>query len=605
MNTAPPTPDDSGTVAARAAGGVNRAAGHWPRVWRLVAPQRGRLALLALTSFWAGAVEAAFLVVVTRAGLAIADGGASVDLGLGFSVTISGAIATAAAFVVARLLLALAGISASTLLMVEITSSLRRSLALAYLQASWGTQQAEPAGRLQQLVTSFTQTAAHVVAAFTTGVTASLNLAALIAVVIFMDPASTLVVVTALLGLSAVLAPIRRRIRLRSRAEAATQLRFASSVSEFGALGLEMQAYGVAGRFGQQIGDLIGVNARATRRADLLRNTLAPIYTTLAYSALLVALALALAFGGLDLAGLGVVTLVMLRSLGYGQQLQTASGSLMTGLPFLEELDSTLARFEAERATNGTVTIERVGPVEARHISFAYRSGEPVLRDVSFRIEPGEVVGVIGPSGSGKSTLVQLLLGLRDPDAGAVMAGEVNLRNVDRASWARRVAFVAQDARLFTGTIAENIRFFREGIDDNAIERAAVQANIASDILDMSFGFDSHIGERGTSLSGGQRQRLSIARALAGQPELLVLDEPTSALDARSESLVRDTLETLRGRVTVIIIAHRLSTLENCDRIMVIEDGRLTAIEAPETLRERSAFYRQSLELAAPGGVRD
>ena len=160
------------------------------------------------------------------------------------------------------------------------------------------------------------------------------------------------------------------------------------------------------------------------------------------------------------------------------------------------------------------------------------------------------------------------------------------------------MAFVAQEALLFTGTVAENICFFRDGLDEATLRRAAAQANILADVDALPDGFDTHLGERGSRLSGGQRQRLSIARALAGDPELLVLDEPTSALDGQSEALIRATLGRLKGTMTIVIIAHRMSTLEMCDRIMVIEGGRMTAFDTPEGLHRHSDFYQHAMSIA-------
>jgi ABC-type multidrug transport system fused ATPase/permease subunit len=174
----------------------------------------------------------------------------------------------------------------------------------------------------------------------------------------------------------------------------------------------------------------------------------------------------------------------------------------------------------------------------------------------------------------------------------------VDLTDVDRSWWTSKVSFVPQDPTLFTGTVAENIRFFRPGISDDSLRRAAKQANVLDEIQRLPNGFDTHLGERGSQLSGGQRQRVSIARALAGDPELLIMDEPTSALDGRSETLIRDTMSRLRGRVTTIVIAHRMSTLDLCDRIMVIEAGRVSAFEEPERLVTASSYYRNALAVA-------
>ena len=144
-------------------------------------------------------------------------------------------------------------------------------------------------------------------------------------------------------------------------------------------------------------------------------------------------------------------------------------------------------------------------------------------------------------------------------------------------------------------------RSIRDRIDAARLNVAIRQAHLSEDVAEMALGADTHVGDRGSRLSGGQRQRLSIARALAGEPELLIMDEPTSALDVRSEGLIRQTIAELRGRVTVVIIAHRLSTLDVCDRIMVVQDGRLRAMDSAAALARDNDFYRQSLELSGIG----
>jgi ABC-type multidrug transport system fused ATPase/permease subunit len=146
--------------------------------------------------------------------------------------------------------------------------------------------------------------------------------------------------------------------------------------------------------------------------------------------------------------------------------------------------------------------------------------------------------------------------------------------------------------------VAENIRFYRDDIDDAAVERAAKLANLHEEITALADGYDTSVGERGSELSGGQRQRLSIARALAEEPDVLVLDEPTSSLDVRSEMLIRETLAGLAPRTTIFVIAHRLSTLEACDRIMVVHGGELQGFDAPDRLEAANPFYREALKLS-------
>lgn len=290
--------------------------------------------------------------------------------------------------------------------------------------------------------------------------------------------------------------------------------------------------------------------------------------------------------------------LLMLRSLSYAQQLLTVSGQFASSIPYLEDFDRILGGYTAGAAHRGTVSPPGVTPLQLDDVSFGYGGERAALHKATARIDPGEIVGVIGPSGAGKSTLAQLLLGLRDPTSGHILVHGSDLRNVDRTWWTTRVSFVPQDPILFTGTVAENLRFFRPGISMDAMRLAARQANVLSDIEELPQGFDTHLGERGSQLSGGQRQRLSIARALAGSPEFLIMDEPTSALDGRSEALIRDTMGQLHGQVTMVVIAHRISTLDLCDRIMVIENGRITGFEAPQPLHEHSAYYRNALATA-------
>ncbi len=570
----------------------------WSALSSLVAPYRGRMAALASVSFIGALLEALFLVLVTGIALALAGGESSIGPYLGQSVSSTTALVVAAVVLAVRLVLNLVGVAISARLTADVTSDQRHVLTRAYLQTSWAVQQSEPAGRLQELLTSFVTRVTNAVSTLTNAVTALLSLLAFLGTGLVIDPLSTGAVLVALALVGAVLTPVRRRIRARAGDSAGANIDFAGSVAELGGLGLEMQTFGVQDRFARRIDGLSHAATTTQQRVQFLTGALAPIYMTLAYAAVLAGVAILSFVGFGELSVIGAVMLLMLRSLAYGQQLAAASGTLAAAVPFLEGLRETRDRYLSSPSPTGDVVPRSLTPIEARNIGFSYTADRPALSDVSFRIERGEVVGVIGPSGAGKSTLAQLLLGLQDPGSGSLTVGGTELRDVSRSWWSGRVAFMAQDALLFTGTVAENIRFFRDGIDDEALRTAARQANVLGDIEALPRGFDTHLGERGTQLSGGQRQRLSIARALAGRPELLVLDEPTSALDGRSEALIRDTMAALKGAVTVVVIAHRMSTLDICDRIMVIEDGRLTGFGTPAALHDDSSFYQGAMALA-------
>jgi ATP-binding cassette, subfamily B, bacterial len=201
---------------------------------------------------------------------------------------------------------------------------------------------------------------------------------------------------------------------------------------------------------------------------------------------------------------------------------------------------------------------------------------------------------MVGPSGAGKSTLLQLLLGLREPDAGAVLVNGQPMTSFTRADRARRIAFVPQEPILITGSIAENIRFFRDWVTDADIDRAAQESVLSGLIADRPDGLGTSVGEGGMLLSAGQRQRICIARALAGGPDLLVLDEPTSALDPISEAAIQQTIDALRGRCAVAVVAHRLNTLNACDRVVVLHNGEVRATGSPAELRESSPYFREA-----------
>lgn len=572
--------------------------GGWATLWAIAREYRGRMILLGAASFVGAMLEAGFLVLLTATVLALAAGQTEVGPMLGLSIPTGSAVGLAGIAVLARYLLNVTTVRVSASLVALVRTSQRRRVARAFLSSDWGLQQTEPSGRLQELMTSFVGRINSAMLALTQAVTAALSLIAFLSAGVVVDPVSTLAVLAALGVLGLALSPIRNRIRGVARESVTTDIDFATTIAELGSLGMEMQTFGVKDHFTRRLDEVIRVNTEQQRRVQALSGMLSPTYTFFAYGAVLVAVAVLQTLGVGDLAAVGAIVLLMLRSLGYGQQLLAVSGQLAAAMPSFEMLGATVDRYLERPAHSGTAVPQSVAPIAFEAVSFSYTPDRPALQDINLSLVPGEMLGVIGPSGAGKSTFAQLLLGLQTPVEGTVTVDGIDLRQVDRSWWTRRVAFVAQDAKLFTGTVAENIRFFREGLDDDALRRAAEKANVLHDIQQLPNGMDTHLGERGGQLSGGQRQRLSIARALVADPDLLVLDEPTSALDGHSESLIRETLASLQGRVTVVIVAHRMSTLDLCDRILVIEEGRVSAIDRPELLRDSNAFYRKSLDAA-------
>ena len=239
------------------------------------------------------------------------------------------------------------------------------------------------------------------------------------------------------------------------------------------------------------------------------------------------------------------------------------------------------------------------GAIEFDHVSFGYRKDVPVLKDVSLQVRPGEQVALVGPSGAGKSTVVQLVHRFFDVDAGTIRVDGHDIREIALKTFLNHVALVPQETLLFGGTIRENIMYGKLDATDEELDRVARFANAYDFIENLDKGYDTVVGEKGVKLSGGERQRIAIARALLKDPKILILDEATSSLDNQSEMLIQDALDHLmRGRTT-LIIAHRLSTVHNADRIIVLDKGRVVETGNHKELMASEGLYCKLYTLRA------
>jgi ATP-binding cassette subfamily B protein len=240
----------------------------------------------------------------------------------------------------------------------------------------------------------------------------------------------------------------------------------------------------------------------------------------------------------------------------------------------------------------------RLDPVEGRvefaDVSFAYDGVRQVLTGVSFRVEPGEMIGLVGPSGGGKTTIVNLIARFYDATDGSVRVDGVDVQELDSGHYRRQVGMVLQDPYLFHGTVAENIRYGKPEARPEKVVLAARAANAHDFIVKLPLGYDTVLGERGQTLSGGERQRVSIARAILHDPRILILDEATSAVDTETERQIQEAMDRLVSGRTVFAIAHRLSTLVNASRLLVMKDGRLVESGTHDELLDRDAgVYRR------------
>ena len=301
--------------------------------------------------------------------------------------------------------------------------------------------------------------------------------------------------------------------------------------------------------------------------------------------------------GLFNFVALAAIIYLIQRIFSYTQQLQSNAYAMVTSAVYVKKMldyrDETIKNKEINQGREG---FKFQASLEFKNVAFSYDNGKPVLTKTNFIIKKGEMAGLIGPSGAGKTTIVDMILRLFNATKGEILIDGKNINTIDLNEWRKNIGYVSQDIFLKNDTIATNIKFYNDSIADEDMEKAAKMANIYDFIQACPNKFNTVIGERGLLLSAGQRQRIIIARILARQPKILILDEATSALDNESEVQIQKVIENLKNKVTVLLIAHRLSTVMSCDKLLVLQNGEIKEQGSPEELlaNKKSYFYKVS-----------
>ena len=557
---------------------------------------------LILVSVLGGTVEAGLSALVAQLATTLSKGQSSSDIDLGpvsaDHVTVPTLLVIACGLAVLRFSLQLAGDYLPSRLSRDTQSRLRRRLIDAFLGAAWVAQAAEREGEFEQVIGQQAKNTGSAIVNVASAVSAALTFLALIVSAFVISPAAATAAALAASALFALLRPLVTGTRRASLRLTSAYVVFAQDVAESVRLAEEAHVFGAGPAVRERLFAVVKQVDRHFMRVRLLSAAFGPLYQFAILGLVMAGLSVVYFTESGGVASLAAVVLILIRALTYSQIAQSSYQGLTEQMPSISLVRERIERFEAASAPGGAHRISGVSALKLRDVHFAYRPGAPILNGVSLEICRGESVGIVGPSGSGKSTLMQILLRLRDPDEGEYLINGVQAGLWARDDWFQRVAYVPQDSRVMSASVAENIRFMRPWISDSQVEQAAIRANIHGEIMSWPGGYAMHLGQRTDAVSGGQRQRLAMARALAGQPDLLILDEPTSALDLQSERLIQASLAELADNVSVVLVAHRISTLSVCGRVLVMEGGAITADGPLNEIRTSSPFMKRAVQIS-------
>jgi len=571
------------------------------RTLQLARSQPRLMGAVLLLGFPAAIAEALALLLIASAAVA-ATGGTQRSTELPFGVTLQLSVTNLA--IVAGILILIAGLGRLAVgwiradAVAEHERALRSQLVQAYLRADFPTQQGLTAGALVDLSSTAVIRSGSGVNAVAQVVLALASLGVFVGGAVLVQPLVGLLLVAVGGGLLFSLRPMTRALQRAAKRYSRSSIEQAEGLAEAVAISREVSLFDAERAVMDDLSERIAESAVHRQRGVALTSFAPVLFQTAGLLLIATTIAFAGSISGDSLGRFGGAALLLLRSLTYGQRLQTSTNILAESLVYTDRIYQAIADLGERTLSDGPRPFRWPQPIRLKTVSYRYpvvSAEEQAIRRVDLEFAAHETVGIVGPSGSGKSTLADLILRLRDPVSGQLWLGDEEAADINLREWRAAIALVPQSTVLVPGTIADNIRFFRESVSEDDVRQAAISAGLEEMISGLPEGYETQIGTRGRDLSGGQRQRIGIARALAANPCALVLDEPTSALDSESEAVVRDALIALAGERLIVIIAHRGSALQLCDRLIVLEDGQVVDVGTPDALRARNRFVDSML----------
>ena len=461
------------------------------------------------------------------------------------------------------------------------------------LEVTWPFVMREKMGHLQNVILWDTKRAGQLLDTSVQFVQSVTGFLVYLAVAVLISPMVTVVTLIAGAALLFVLRPVIRRTRLFGEETSRLEKNLAQHVAEHiqgfktvKAMGVAPTALVVARGYLDRLQTVLSRSVIVQSLGSILIQPFSFLFAMGIF-------AFSYYAGTFNLAAFAATLYLIQKIFVYLDSMQSSFSSVIQFIPFAETVLTFARRAEAARepAALGGKEFSFKQELTFEGVTLAYEGGTEALSNVSFSVAKGDFVGIIGPSGSGKTSVADLILRLFRPTKGRIVLDETPADEIRIDEWRKHIAYVSQDSFVMHASVADNIRFYDSNISDEDIMRAAQGAHIYDDIMRLPQGFATVLGDRGVTLSGGQRQRIAIARALARKPEVLVFDEVTSSLDSELERLIQKVVEELRGSITLVVIAHRISTVLGSDTLIVLADGSIREQGSPKEMLQNPDSY--------------
>ncbi len=477
----------------------------------------------------------------------------------------------------------------------EYEEKIRGSLFSKTFQASWPYLLDQKSGYMERVLVNDIQRGASIVLRMMNLVLIGTSMA--IYIVIAFGISAPVTIFTIGFGglIFIVLKPVLYRVRKIARKAAEIEKEIAHHMSEALSSAKIIKASSVEGNVTRRGREHFKILREAQTKTALYQYSVGQLFEPLGVIFIAVLFLFYQEVPSFGIISFAAVVYLIQKIFAYMQVIQGNFHEMNAMIPYLQSV----MRYQVVTVKNqekryGTDSFRFRDLIRFNNVTFSYSPDKEILSGLNLLIKKGDMVGIVGQSGAGKTKIVDLLLRLFEPSSGEISIDGNLATDVDLKSWRKNIRYVPQEVFLLNDTIENNIRFYRNTIPRQKIVEAAKMANIYDFISSLPNGFDTIIGERGIKLSGGERQRISLARALARIPKILILDEATSSLDTKSEILIQKAIENLRGKVTIVVIAHRLSTVLNTDTLVVLDGGKIIEQESPQQLLKDkdSHFYK-------------